>query len=637
VVYCEVTSSAACAQPLSVSSNAVTVNITTPAIPTVSITASTTNICNGETITFTATSTNGGNAPVYAWFVNGNNTGAITNTFVSNTLTNGDVVSCQLTSNAACVTTTTALSNTITISSGTPVTPAVTISANATTICTGTAVTFTANAVNGGTTPVYQWLVNGNPAGSNSAVFVSSALGDGDVITCVLISNVGCATTSTATSSPIAITVTNGLQPSVTVTTSADSICAGSSVTFTANAVNAGNSPLYQWLVNNSPVSSSNNTYSTSTISGNDVVVCVVTSNAGCSNGTTVTSLPVSVTVNPILTPAVSVSTANTTVCAGQNTVFTATPVNGGNSPAYQWLVNGNTVGGNAPVFATTTLNNSDVVTVHLTSNAGCTSTPDAVSVPVTMIVNTSVDASVTIASIPSDTICYGTNILFTAQPVNGGAAPTYQWKLNGNNTGNNNVTYSNNSLNDGDIIQVEMISTATCVNQATVISAGKVITVNSLPAVPVISQSGNVLTSSAPAGNQWYASSQPVSGATTQSYTANNSGWYSVAVTDANGCSSASDSVYLQYTGINDIDWNTAVAISPNPFADQFKVTVNSDALTSGDWVITVTDALGRVVYEKNNLLQQNIIDFTHRAAGMYVVSLKNGTTLRSYKVVKQ
>jgi predicted nucleic-acid-binding Zn-ribbon protein len=637
VVYCEVTSSAACAQPFSVSSNAVTVNITTPAIPTVSITASTTSICNGEAITFTATSVNGGNAPVYAWFVNGNNTGATTNTFVSNTLTNGDVVSCQLTSNAACVTTTTALSNTITISSGIPVTPAVTINASATAICTGTTVTFTANAVNGGTTPVYQWLVNGSPAGSNSAVFVSSALGDGDVITCVLTSNAGCTTTSTATSSPITITVTNGLQPSVTVTTSADSICAGSSVTFTASAVNAGNSPLYQWLVNNSPVSSSTNVYSTSTISGNDVVVCVVTSNAGCSNGTTVTSLPVSVTVNPILTPAVSVSTANTTVCAGQNTVFTATPVNGGNSPAYQWLVNGNTVGGNAPVFATTTLNNSDVVTVHLTSNAGCTSTPDAVSVPVAMIVNTSVDASVTIASIPADTICYGTNILFTAQPVNGGAAPIYQWKLNGNNTGNNNVTYSNNSLNDGDIIQVEMISTATCVNQATVISAGKVITVNSLPAVPVISQSGNVLTSSAPAGNQWYASSQPVSGATTQSYTANNSGWYSVAVTDANGCSSASDSVYLQFTGVTDIDWSTAVVISPNPFADQFKVTVNSDVLTSGDWVITVTDALGRVVYEKNNLLQKNIIDFTHRAAGVYVVSLKNGTQLRSYKVVKQ
>jgi hypothetical protein len=637
VVYCEVTSSAACAQPALVNSNAVTVNITTPATPAVSITASTTSICNGQTITFTATGTNGGNAPVYAWFVNGNSAGATTNTFTSSTLANGDVISCELTSNATCVTTTTALSNIITISSGTPVTPAVTINASATAICTGTTVTFTASAVNGGATPVYQWLVNGNTEGSNSSVFVSSALGDGDIVTCVLTSNAGCITTNTATASPITITVTNGLQPAVDVAVSADSICAGSNVTFTATAVNAGNSPLYQWLVNNNPVSSTNNTYSSNILTGSDMVTCVVTSNAGCSNGTTVTSAPVSVLVNPVVTPSVSVSTANTTICTGQNTIFTATPVNGGSTPAYQWLVNGNNAGGNSPVFATATLNNSDVVTVRITSNAGCVSSAGAVSVPVTMFVNNNVTAAVAISSIPADTICAGTTIVFTAAPVNGGTTPVYQWKLNGNNAGSNTVTYSNNSLSDGDIVQVEMTSSATCVNQATVISAGKVITVNSLPAVPVISQSGNVLTSGAPAGNQWYTSSQPISGATSQSYIANNSAWYSVAVTDANGCSSTSDSVYVQYTGINDIDWSTAITVWPNPFTEVFNVTVNTDARINSDWTITVTDALGRVIYEKNNIVQQNTIDFTHRAAGVYVVSLKNGRTIRSYKIVKQ
>ncbi|HLP51971.1 MAG TPA: T9SS type A sorting domain-containing protein [Chitinophagales bacterium] len=637
VIYCEVTSSAACAQPVAASSNAVTVNITTPVTPGVSITASAASICSGQSVTFTATSINGGNAPVYAWQVNGNSVSTGSNTFTSNTLANGDVVSCQLNSNAACVTATTALSNTITISSGNAVTPAITINASATTICTGTTVTVTANATNGGTTPAYQWLVNGTPAGNNSAVFTSSAFNNGDVITCVLTSNAGCTTTNTATSTPITFTVTNGLQPTVTVTASADSICAGSMVTFTANAVNAGNSPAYQWLLNGTLVGSNSNTYTSNTLTGSDVVTCEVTSNAGCSNGTTVTSTPLSVTVNTVLTPTVTISTTNTTICSGQNTVFTAAPVNGGNTPVYQWLVNGTNAGGNSDVFATTALTNSDVVTVELTSNAECVTTPNAVSSPVTMVVNSSVNAEVIIESIPADTICYGTTVVFTASPVNGGNTPAYQWKLNGNNTGSGAVTYSSNTLNDGDIIQVEMTSSATCVNQATVISAGKVITVNSLPAAPVISQSGNVLTSSAPAGNQWYASSQPVSGAVAQTYTANNSGWYSVSVTDVNGCSSTGDSVYLQYTGINDIDWNTAIDIMPNPFANQFKVRLNSELLASNDWTITVTDALGRVVYERNNLIQENVIDFTHRAAGIYVVSLKNETTLRSYKVVKQ
>ena len=70
--------------------------------PSISITPSANNICGGTPITFIATSTNGGNSPVYQWLINGNNAGTNSPSFTSNTLTYGDVVSCQLTSNAVC-------------------------------------------------------------------------------------------------------------------------------------------------------------------------------------------------------------------------------------------------------------------------------------------------------------------------------------------------------------------------------------------------------------------------------------------------------------------------------------------------------------------------------------------------------
>ncbi len=84
-------------------------------LPLVSITASDNIICPGQEITFIAIPANGGAVPSYQWQVNGVNAGTDNDTVILNTLTSGDMVSCILTSGDACVTSPTALSNTITI------------------------------------------------------------------------------------------------------------------------------------------------------------------------------------------------------------------------------------------------------------------------------------------------------------------------------------------------------------------------------------------------------------------------------------------------------------------------------------------------------------------------------------------
>lgn len=71
----------------------------------------------------------------------------------------------------------------------------------------GAPVTFGASTLNCGSTPTYQWKVNGVNAGTNSPVFTTSSLSNGQVVTCVVTSSLACASPTTGTSNAITMTV----------------------------------------------------------------------------------------------------------------------------------------------------------------------------------------------------------------------------------------------------------------------------------------------------------------------------------------------------------------------------------------------------------------------------------------------
>lgn len=114
----------------------------------------------------------------------------------------------------------------ITVNSSSPV--FISISGN-NTVCDGTSVTYTATATNGGTSPVYQWKVNGSNVGSNSNTYTYSPT-DGDKITCELISDADCASGNPATSNEINMTV-NPL-PTATIDSNNGPVCEGETVQF---------------------------------------------------------------------------------------------------------------------------------------------------------------------------------------------------------------------------------------------------------------------------------------------------------------------------------------------------------------------------------------------------------------------
>ncbi|MEI7727739.1 MAG: cohesin domain-containing protein, partial [Bacteroidota bacterium] len=104
-----------------------------------------------------------------------------------------------------------------------------------------------------------------------------------------------------------------------------------------------------------------------------DNTATVTWNNAGAQSisvsytGSVTTTLPV--TVNPSLPVSVTIAASANPVCLNTSVTFTATPVNGGSTPVYQWKKNGSNVGTNNPVYTYAPVNN-DVITCALTSNA---------------------------------------------------------------------------------------------------------------------------------------------------------------------------------------------------------------------------------------------------------------------------
>ncbi len=220
------------------------------------------------------------------------------------------------------------------------------------------------------------------------------------------------------------------LPVSVSIAASANPVCAGTSVTFTATPNNGGTTPRYQWSVNgNSIAGATNSTYTYPPVS-NDLVMCMLTSNASCVSGNPATSNSLAMTVNPLLPVRVTISVSANPVMAGTEVTFTALPRNGGIAPVYQWTVNGVVASGATTSTYTYTPLSGDHIICTLTSDELCASSNPAVSNEIVMVVN-SVPLSIELQNITvADTECFnaiqtilvaGNGNVFTIQ--NGGSA----------------------------------------------------------------------------------------------------------------------------------------------------------------------------------------------------------------------
>jgi len=180
------------------------------------------------------------------------------------------------------------------------------------------------------------------------------------------------------------------------------------------------------------------------------------------SSTCSIASNPIKVVVNKTPVPGVAITSSATQVCAGVVASFTALPMEGGDSPLYQWMVNGAGVGTSDATFSSSTLADRDKVSCRMTSDADCVTDPIAVSNILVMAVVPDAVTGVSITS-SATSICSDSAVVFTAVPSNGGTAPSYQWTVNGVDAGVDNLVYSTSGLRDGDIVSCVMTGSETC------------------------------------------------------------------------------------------------------------------------------------------------------------------------------
>jgi PKD repeat protein len=243
----------------------------------------------------------------------------------------------------------------------------------------------------------------------------------------------------------------NALPPTPTITPSgATTFCAVGSVTLTSDAATS-----YTWT-------GGATTQAITVTTGGTYSVTV--SNGNC----TATSAPVSVTVNALNTITLSSIAATTSQTVYANTAITNITYATANATgaSFSGLPNGVTGSWSANVVTisgTPTVSGTYNYTVTLTGGCGTITASGIITV-----------ASVTItSSIPTNTICVGTSVTFTATPT-AATSPTYQWKKNGVAISNaTNSTYTTNTLTNNDVITVDMTVASATGGRGSIVSSG--------------------------------------------------------------------------------------------------------------------------------------------------------------------
>jgi Secretion system C-terminal sorting domain/Ig-like domain CHU_C associated len=416
-------------------------------------------------------------------------------------------------------------------------------------------------------------------------------------------------------------------------------VCDGTSVTFTANPVNGGATPSYQWKKNNVNVGTNSPIYTLSGLKNNDQIKCVMTSSiAGALNNPATSNV---ITAQIISKPVANiVSTGPTTYCSGVNACTLSTTPAAGDS--YVWFKGATSVANSNSATYTPNSTTSKTYKVQVTNSFGCSKTSSTVSITV----NPLPAATVTVTG--PTTFCKNSNACTLT--ANSGVGLTYQWKKGSNNlSGATGITYQPNATSTSYKVQV------TDANGCSKTSASTAITANALPVAAITPQSSttfcngdSVVLQANGSGwtYQWIKGVNSIAGATANKYAAKTQGSYKVFVTNTNGCTDNSSAVAVTVNcreGSELMEGELAtINFYPNPNSGNFILKYLNSEVSVADAQIIIIDILGKVIYAEEVEVNEGVFlrDFSWSntlAKGLYFVTFScNGMNVTEKLIVE-
>lgn len=457
------------------------------------------------------------------------------------------------------------------------------------TICEGSSVTFTATPTNGGASPSYQWKVGGVNVGSGGSTFTTSSLTNGQVVTCIMTSNLGGVNNNPATSNGVTMTVTSVAAPTGA---SNQSFCSTGMV---SNLVASGSS------INWYSLSSGGNSLQGSTILGAGTYYASQTV-TGCES---VNRFPVSVSIIP--SPAPTGSNAQT-FCEGSkisDIVVTGSSINWYSSPS-----------GGSSILSTIPLTSTSYYASQTVS--GCESS-NRLQVTVT-IPQVSAPSGDTIQSFCAS--AFLSNLM-----VVGDTIKWYSTSSSGTNLANST------SLIDGNTYYATQTmsgcESSTRLGVKAVINPLPILTIDSIPMICYYDDSV-LLTQGHPTGgvysgngisNGYFVPNVGLIGNSKVTYT----------FTDVNFCT---DSVQViihvdNCAGLKEIAF-LPFKIYPNPAGETVKVSSDNGLIKS----ITLVDNLGRIVMYLTPKSVEVDVDLQNLMDGIYTMEVSSESKTTKHKL---
>jgi hypothetical protein len=484
-----------------------------------------------------------------------------------------------------------------------------------TSICSGQSITLSTDNISGYN---YQWRRNGaNIQGATSSSFTANSAGSYTVE----VKSIGGTRVSAVTN----VTVSTAFNASVSITSTATDICRGNSVTYTATANTSNGAPTYQWRRNGNIVGTNSPSYTTTSLSDNDAVHCIVTYANTCAIGSPATSNTITAKVTASSTPEVKIAASETTICWGTPVTFTAQATNEGNAPNFEWRRNGQ-VAGQGQSYTLTNPMDRDAIECILTSNKTCVTTPTAKANMSLKVIK--VEAAV--KALGPLSFCEGDSVVLESSA---GATYKYQW-LKNNKTISGATSALFKAVNNGAYKVAVTDSGCTVQSQELIVDVTskpaaevKVIGSNSLCEAPTIllhvdNELGNTY--------QWRVDSLSIFSAKDYMYETREPGIYSVVV--SNKCGTTTSDGYsitaCSETGIDGAD-SPVVKFFPNPTSGNLTVELYHSEHKEAR--IEILNSLGQLLMIKEEAVNDGkavhqVTFDSSLATGIYILKVTSG-----------